>query len=151
MQQAADFLVTMKRLGACHRILSSQRWTSGTSWWSRGFPSDSVGKESTCHAGHTGDAALIPGWERSPGEGNGNQLQYSCLENLHGQRNLAGCSPWGHKELDMTKQLITHTTVVKTPSFQCRGRRCDPWLGNLRSHTLCGVARGERFIFVFFL
>ena len=29
-------------------------------------------------------------------------LQYSCLENPHGQRTLAGYSPWGHKELDMT-------------------------------------------------
>ena len=34
------------------------------------------------------------------GEGNGTPLQYSCLENPHGQRNLAGYSPWGHKELD---------------------------------------------------
>ena len=37
------------------------------------------------------------------GEGNGNPLQYSCLENPHGQRSLAGHSPWGHKESDMTK------------------------------------------------
>jgi len=44
-----------------------------------GFPGGSVGKESTCKAGHP---ASIPGWERSPGEGNGNSLQYSCLENL---------------------------------------------------------------------
>ena len=33
--------------------------------------------------------------------------QYSCLENPHGQRSLAGYSPWGHKELDMTEQLST--------------------------------------------
>ena len=32
-----------------------------------------------------------------PGEGNGNPLQYSCLENPHGQRNLAGYSPWCRK------------------------------------------------------
>ena len=43
-----------------------------------GFTCRSVGKESTCNAGDTG---LIPGLERSPGEGNGNPLQYSCLEN----------------------------------------------------------------------
>ena len=42
------------------------------------FPSSSVGKEPTCSAG---DTDLIPGSERSPGEGNGNPLQYSCLEN----------------------------------------------------------------------
>ena len=33
----------------------------------------------------------------------GNPLQYSCLENPHGQRSLAGSSPWGHKESDMTE------------------------------------------------
>ena len=43
-----------------------------------GFPGDSVGKESFCNAG---DQDSIPGWGKSPGEGNGNPLQYSCLEN----------------------------------------------------------------------
>ena len=43
------------------------------------FPGSLVGKESACNAGNPG---LIPGWGRSPGEGNGNPLQYSCLENL---------------------------------------------------------------------
>ena len=38
----------------------------------------SDGKKSTCYAG---DLGLIPGWGRSPGEGNGNPPQYSCLEN----------------------------------------------------------------------
>jgi len=45
---------------------------------SKGFPCSSVGKESTCNAG---DLGLIPGSGRSPGEGNGKPLQYSCLEN----------------------------------------------------------------------
>ena len=44
-----------------------------------GFPSGSAGEESACSAG---DMGLIPGWRRSPGEGNGNPLQYSCLEVL---------------------------------------------------------------------
>ena len=35
----------------------------------------------------------------------GNPLQYSCLENPHGQRSLAGYSPWGHKESDTTERL----------------------------------------------
>ena len=43
-----------------------------------GFPSDSNGKESACSAG---DLGSVPGLGRSPGEGNGNPLQYSCLEN----------------------------------------------------------------------
>ena len=37
------------------------------------------------------------------GEGNGNLLQYSCLENPHGQRSLEGYSLWGGKESDMTE------------------------------------------------
>ena len=52
---------------------------------------------------NAGDARLIPGSGRSPGEGNGNPLQYTCLENLHGQRNLAGYSSQGCKESDMTE------------------------------------------------
>ena len=44
-----------------------------------GFPSSSDGKESACSAG---DLGAIPGLERSPGEGHGNPLQISCLENL---------------------------------------------------------------------
>ena len=43
-----------------------------------GFPGGSDGKESACNAG---DLGSIPGSGRSPGEGNGNPLQYSCLEN----------------------------------------------------------------------
>ena len=43
-----------------------------------GFPGGSDGKEFTCNAG---DPGLIPGSGKSPGEGNGNPLQYSCLEN----------------------------------------------------------------------
>ena len=44
----------------------------------RGFPHSSVGKESACNAG---DPGLIPGLGRSLGDGNGNPLQYSCMEN----------------------------------------------------------------------
>ena len=43
------------------------------------------------------------GWVDSPGGGHGSLLQYSCLENPHGQRSLVGYSPWGHKESDMTE------------------------------------------------
>ena len=44
----------------------------------QGFPGGSDGKAPACHVG---DLGLIPGLGRSPGEGNGNPLQYSCLEN----------------------------------------------------------------------
>ena len=46
-----------------------------------GFPGGSVGKESACNVGDTGDVCSISGSGRSPGEGHGNPLQYSCLEN----------------------------------------------------------------------
>jgi len=41
---------------------------------------------------NAGDAGLIPELGRSPGEGNGNPLQYSCLGKSHEQRGLAGCT-----------------------------------------------------------
>ena len=47
----------------------------------KGFPGGSAGKESTCKAGAARDTGSIPGWGRSLGGGNGNPLQYSCLEN----------------------------------------------------------------------
>ena len=47
-----------------------------------GFPGSSDGKESTCNAG---DPGSIPGLGKSPGEENGNPLQYSCLENSMGR------------------------------------------------------------------
>ena len=52
----------------------------------------------------TWDADLIPGWGRSPGGGHGNPLQYSCLENCHGQGSLVGYGPWGCKELSVEKE-----------------------------------------------
>ena len=55
-----------------------------------GYPGGSDGKESACSAG---DLGSIPGLGRSPGGGHGNPLQYSCLENPHGQRSLTGYSP----------------------------------------------------------
>ena len=73
-----------------------------------GFPGSSVVKNPPANAG---DAGWIPGLERSPGEGNGNPPQYSCLENPHGQQNLADYSPWDRKELDTTERLhsLTHS------------------------------------------
>ena len=55
------------------------------------FPYSSDGKESTCNVG---DLGLIPGMWRSPGEGHGNPLQYSCLEDPHGERSL-GATVYG--------------------------------------------------------
>ena len=51
------------------------------------------------------------GQEDSPGGGHGNPLQYSCLENAHGQSSLVGYSPWRCKEQDITERLSTAYTV----------------------------------------
>ena len=63
-----------------------------------GFPGGSDSKESVCNVG---DLGTILGLGRSPGGGHGNPLQYSCLENPHGQSSLPS------KEVDMTEQLST--------------------------------------------
>ena len=83
-----------------------------------GVPGVSDGKESVCSAG---DLGSIPGLGRSAGGGHGNPLQYSCLENPHGQRSLLGYSPWGHKQLDMTERL---STAQHTHNIQYRTEHC---------------------------
>ena len=86
----------------------------------QGFPGGSVVKNPSAIAG---DARLIPGSGRSPGEGNGHPLQCSGLQNSHGQRSLAGHSPWGHKTVGLnwatkqwylTKFLVCFFLLLKT-------------------------------------
>ena len=62
------------------------------------------GSDSEESAHNGGDPSLILGLERFPGEGSGNPLQYSCLENSI-DRSLAGYSLWGYKESGTTEQL----------------------------------------------
>ena len=71
-----------------------------------GFPGGTGGKESVCNVG---DQDLIPGLGRSLGGGHVKPLQYSSLENSHGQRSLVDYSSWGCRESDMTEWLSTHT------------------------------------------
>ena len=72
----------------------------------------SVMKNLPATAGDAGDLGQIPRSGRSSGKGNGNPLQYS-----HGQRSLAGYSPWGHKEFDMTEVtqhiILSQEHIVK--------------------------------------
>ena len=69
------------------------------------FPSGLDDKESAYNAG---DPGFIPGSGRSPGEGNSNPLQHSCLENSM-DRGAWWAIVWGRKESDMTEQLtLTH-------------------------------------------
>ena len=67
-----------------------------------GFPSDAVVKNLPANAGDARDEGSIPGSGRSPGVGNGNPLQYSCLENSVG-RGAWRATPHGVAESDMTE------------------------------------------------
>ena len=62
-----------------------------------------TGKEPACNAGDIGDLGLIPGSERSPGEGNGYLLQYSCLEN-HMDREASQATVLGSCKVSRTLQ-----------------------------------------------
>ena len=77
------------------------------SLWFAVFPGSSDGKVSACNVG---DLDSIPGLERSPGEGNGNPLQYPCLENSMDGGEWLGHSPWGHR-VDTTEHLRWSTAV----------------------------------------
>ena len=67
-------------------------------------------KESACNAG---DPGLISGLGRSSGEGNGNPLQYSFLENSMDRGAWQATSPWGCQELDMTERLsLTYSSTL---------------------------------------
>ena len=65
-------------------------------------------KNLPANMGNMRDEGSIPGWGIFSRGGHGNLLQYSCLENPHGQRSLVGYSPWDHKESDMIERLSTH-------------------------------------------
>ena len=74
------------------------------------FPGCTGVKNLPANVGDVKDAYSILGSGRSPGEGNGNPLQYSCLGNPMGKE--ATCSPWGHTESDMTEEACTAQSCV---------------------------------------
>ena len=75
----------------------------------RGFPGGTEVKNPPAKEEDIKDVSLMPETGRSPGGGNGNSLQYSCLGNTtHGQKSLAGYSSRRHKESDMTERTNTY-------------------------------------------
>ena len=74
------------------------------------FPGGSDGKESSCHAR---DLGLIPGLERSPGEKNGNPLQYPCLEYILAWGGTWQATVHGVAESDMTERPNFHFSTGK--------------------------------------
>ena len=78
--------------------------------WKMGFPGGSEGKASACNAG---DPGSIPGLGRSPGEGNDNPPQYSCLENSMDGESRGRRSPRGCQESDTTEWLLCFLSFIK--------------------------------------
>ena len=111
-------------LGAviCYSQFQLPWWLSG----SKNLPADA------------GDVSSIPGSRRSPGEGHGNPPKKNTHIFLpgksHGQRCLAGYSPWGHKEVETTEQLNLLTYLkghVWLVAAILNGTDLDCWLYNL--------------------
>ena len=84
----------------------------------------------------------------SPGEGNGIPFQYCCLEKSHGRRSLAGCSPCGCKESDMTDRLHFPFSLSCIGEGNGNPLQCS-CLKNLRDGraqwaAVCGVAQSQK-------
>ena len=77
-----------------------------------GVPGGAVVKNLLASAEEARDLGSVPESRRSLGGGNGNPLQYSCLENPHGQRSLAGYSPWDCKEWDTAEHTLRDLKVL---------------------------------------
>ena len=84
----------------------------------QGFPGGSVVKNPPINAGDAREGGSIPRSESSPGVGNGNLLQYSCLGKSMDRGTWWATSPWGCKEPDMTE----HSTA-QVIQWWVRGRR----------------------------
>ena len=79
-----------------------------------GLPGSSTGKEYACNAGNLGS---IPGLGRSPGEGNGYPLQYSCLENSMDRGAWQATSPWGHKDTQQQFSLSFYSCQTQKDNY----------------------------------
>ena len=94
MVWTSDSWVSSMSIGVI--LCLSHNWVLGKGW--------EVVKNSPANAGNARDVCLIPGLRRSPGIGNGNPLQYSCLKN---PMNRGTYSSWGHKASDAAEWLST--------------------------------------------
>ena len=97
-------------------------------WWNLlhnnrqgGLPRWLSGKESVCSEGDTGDTGSIPGSRRSPGGGNGNLLQYSCLENPMDRGAWQATAHGAAKESDVT-EVTEHACRQSTGQVEAVGR-----------------------------
>ena len=103
-------------------------------YWDRGFPGGSSGKEAAANTGDIRDAGLIPGQEDPQKKEMATHPVFLAGE-FHGQRSLAGYSPWGRKELDMTEGVtnaFTHDGIcfqgqVRSNSKKLTLAGYSPW------------------------
>ena len=105
--------------------------------WGQGLPWRLGGKESTCDAG---DAGSIPGLRRSSGEGNGSPLHSTpvfLLGKSHGQRSLAGYSPWNCKRVrhDLVTKQQRHNLGTGSIDFLKVTEGLETFLHSTHTHT----------------
>ena len=103
------WMILMK--GKTRDAISHAQFFIGSLLFFMGFPGAPADKG---HAFNGGDLGSISGSRRYPGEGNGNPLQYSCLENSMDKRSLAGYNLWPLKESDTT-ELLTLSFFLTLP------------------------------------
>ena len=91
-----------------------------------GFPSGASGREPACHSRRYKRCGFHPWVGKCSGEGNGNPLQCSCLEKFHGQRSLAGYSPWVAKSWTRLHDWAHACTHTQT---HAQTHTCKEWGG----------------------
>ena len=84
----------------------------------------SRGKESSCNAGDTGDTSSLPVSERSPGEGNGNPLEYSCLGNPMDRGAWQATVHGVAKESDTTEHTHVMKGMKESGLLSCHANQC---------------------------
>ena len=111
--------------------------------FAQGYPASWVSqvalvvKNPPANAGDVRDAGLISGSGRSPGEGHGNHLQYSCLKSPHGQRS-GGLQSLGADRVrhDCSDSMLTHTRLVMEPWFLPEMFQCEFCTSSVSLHVL---------------
>ena len=131
-----------------HLLFSRLLWEKEITAYRKEIPGTSqvalVVKNVLINAGDVTDAGSIPGWGRSPGEGNGNPLQYSCLENPMERGAFYAIVLMVAKSRTRLKQLSTEALpgdpVIKT-ELPMQGVRVWSLVEELRSHMQHGAAK----------
>ena len=106
------------------------------------FPSDSVGKKSTCNAEDTGNVGSIPGLGRSPGGGKWLHTPVFLTGESHGQRSLAGYSPRSRKESDTTElSSVCSREYTSSSARVAKGQCPGVWKEDRTGRSSCFINR----------